>query len=76
GSLSTASFDSDLEAAMNGTLDASEAVLFTANSGDLAGRLFLVVDENGTAGYQAGEDYVIELANTPVPMQPVSDFIV
>ncbi|HEY0113165.1 MAG TPA: bluetail domain-containing putative surface protein, partial [Allosphingosinicella sp.] len=75
GSLSTASFDSDLEAAMNGTLDASEAVLFTANSGDLAGRLFLVVDENGVSGYQAGQDYVIEMTNTTMPVI-LGDFIV
>ncbi|HEY0113892.1 MAG TPA: M10 family metallopeptidase C-terminal domain-containing protein, partial [Allosphingosinicella sp.] len=76
GTLSTASFDSDLEAAMEGTLDIGEAVLFTADAGDLAGKLFLIVDENGTAGYQAGQDYVIEMTNTTVPMQPVSDFIV
>jgi hypothetical protein len=61
---------------MEGTLDIGEAVLFKADAGDLAGKLFLIVDENGTAGYQAGQDYVIEMTNTTVPMQPVSDFIV
>jgi hypothetical protein len=64
GALSLASFDEDLAAAMAGTLEAMEAVLFTADAGDLAGRLFLIVDQNGAAGYQAGEDFVIELAGT------------
>ncbi|HEY0112623.1 MAG TPA: bluetail domain-containing putative surface protein, partial [Allosphingosinicella sp.] len=76
GTLNSASFDADLAAAMGGTLDPSEAVLFTPNAGDLAGKLFLIVDENGTAGYQAGQDYVIEMINTSVPMATVSDFIV
>jgi hypothetical protein len=42
----------------------------------MAGRLFLIVDQNGTAGYQAGEDFVIELAGTAPPVGPVPDFIV
>jgi Ca2+-binding RTX toxin-like protein len=76
GPLREASFDADLAAAMAGTLDAMEAVLFTADQGDMAGRLFLIVDQNGTAGYQAGEDFVIELAGTAPPLGPVPDFIV
>ncbi len=60
GSLSTATFDSDLAADV-GALASHHAVLFTADSGTLSGHVFLVVDENGTAGYQAGGDLVIDV---------------
>jgi hypothetical protein len=36
-------------------------VLFTPDGGNLAGHTFLVVDVNGAAGYQAGQDYVFQL---------------
>lgn len=60
---------------MNGVLTAGHAVFFTPDSGSLAGQLFLVVDGNGTAGYQAGQDFVILLANASVP-GIIPDFIV
>jgi Ca2+-binding RTX toxin-like protein len=66
GSLSTASFDADLSTALGASaLGAGHAVLFTADQGELSGQTFLVVDANGQAGYQAGEDYVIHLASAP-----------
>ena len=37
-------------------------MLFTPDSGDLAGHHFVVVDANGVAGYQANPDHVIEVA--------------
>jgi Ca2+-binding RTX toxin-like protein len=62
GHLSGAHFDSDLAAAVNGSdLAANDAVLFTPDTGNLHGHTFLVVDENGIAGYQAGQDLVIDL---------------
>ncbi|HEY2070553.1 MAG TPA: calcium-binding protein [Rhizomicrobium sp.] len=64
GALSTASFDSDLAAAVGATeLGANHALVFTPNAGTLAGDHFLIIDANGMAGYQAGQDYVIELTN-------------
>jgi Ca2+-binding RTX toxin-like protein len=75
GALSSASLDSDLANAMASVLGSGEAVFFAVTGGDLAGHLFLVVDQNGTAGYQAGEDFVIEFANTTVPAA-IPDFIV
>jgi Ca2+-binding RTX toxin-like protein len=64
GSLSAASFDEDLAAALGEDgLGAGRAVLFTPDAGDLAGTLFLIVDGNGEAGYQAGEDFVFALPN-------------
>ncbi len=63
GTLSAGSFDADLSAVLAG-LGAGRAVLYAPDSGDLAGTLFLVVDANGIAGYQAGEDYVFALAGT------------
>jgi hypothetical protein len=69
GTLSTLSFDSDLAAGVSGLMtDAKDAVWFTATAGDLSGKAFLVVDANGIAGYQAGEDYVFEMVNTPAPL--------
>jgi Ca2+-binding RTX toxin-like protein len=62
GSLSQATFDSDLAAALSGSLNANHAILFTADAGDLSGDTFLVIDGNGTAGYQGGSDLVIHLA--------------
>jgi RTX calcium-binding nonapeptide repeat (4 copies) len=57
GALSLASFNADLAAALGG-LGASQAGFFAPDAGDFAGKIFLVVDANGVAGYQAGEDYV------------------
>ncbi len=62
GSLSKATFDSDLASDLSGKLGAHHFDLFTPSSGDYAGKTFLVVDANGTPGYQAGADLVIELA--------------
>ncbi len=64
GTLSTASFDADLAAAIAaGQLGAGHAVLFTPSAGSLAGQTFLIVDHNGVAGYQAGQDFVFHLVN-------------
>ena len=60
GALSKVAFDSDLATAMAG-LAAHHAALFTADAGGFAGRQFLVVDTNSTAGYQAGADLVVRL---------------
>ncbi len=76
GSISNQSFDTDLSAAVNAsTLGANNAVLFTASGGTLSGRTFLVIDSNGTAGYQAGLDIVIELQTPPASIS-VANFIV
>ncbi|HEX2592337.1 MAG TPA: M10 family metallopeptidase C-terminal domain-containing protein [Rhizomicrobium sp.] len=75
-SLSAATFDSDLASAANAAhLLRHHATLVTVTGGDLAGDSFLVVDQNGTAGYQAGEDIVI-LLQTPqnIGSLDVADF--
>jgi Ca2+-binding RTX toxin-like protein len=62
GSLSPHGFNTDLATALDADhLAANHAVLFTPDQGPLAGKTFLVVDTNGVAGYQAGEDVVIRL---------------
>ena len=62
GTLSAATFDADLAGAVNSArLAAGDAVLFAPDAGNLAGSTFLIVDTNGTAGYQAGSDLVIRL---------------
>ena len=76
GSLSQTSFDADLGAAASG-LGANQAVLFTADEGDLAGTVFLVVDGNGQTGYQSGEDYVIAIGGVPLEdLTGKTDFII
>jgi Ca2+-binding RTX toxin-like protein len=67
--LNAASLDSDLAAALAG-LNANHAVQFTTDSGTLAGHIFEVIDTNGIAGYQAGQDMVIELQT---PVNPITD---
>jgi Ca2+-binding RTX toxin-like protein len=62
GALTAAHFNANLTAALGAThLHAHHAVEFTAGSGTYTGTHFLVVDANGVAGYQAGEDLVVRL---------------
>jgi serralysin len=65
GTLSATSFDTDTASAMQ-NLAAGQARLFTPSSGDLAGKVFLVVDLNGTAGFQSGGDVMLEM-ESPSP---------
>ncbi|MCC6919352.1 MAG: calcium-binding protein [Alphaproteobacteria bacterium] len=77
GNLSSATFNADLAAAVNaGTLAAGRAVLFDPSGGNLnvAGHVYLIVDANGVAGYQANADFVIELQNHTGTLQ-TTDFI-
>ncbi|HEY2068032.1 MAG TPA: calcium-binding protein [Rhizomicrobium sp.] len=67
GALSTATFDTDLAAAVNAAaMPVGDAVFFEPTSGTLAGHTFLIVDANGVAGYQAGADYVIDFGTGSV----------
>jgi uncharacterized protein with GYD domain len=66
GNLSQGSFDTDLSALLGG-LGATQAVWIETTGGDLAGHIFLVVDGNGIAGYQEGEDFVFAVTGTPLP---------
>jgi VCBS repeat-containing protein len=62
GNLSNSGFDASLAQDIGAAqLSAHGAVLFTPNSGGLAGHTFLIIDENGVAGYQASQDIVIQL---------------
>ncbi len=62
GTVTGAHFDADLANILDAThLHAGDAVLFTPSVGYLSGHTLLVVDANGTAGYQAGADYVIDV---------------
>jgi len=62
GRLTATRFDVNLTKVADAAhLASHHAVLFTPNTGDLAGQTYLVVDSNGTAGYQAGQDLVFHL---------------
>jgi Ca2+-binding RTX toxin-like protein len=62
GRLSLATLAPDLENAITASdLGAHHAALYQAATGDLSSKLFLIIDANGDAGYQQGEDFVIAL---------------
>ena len=44
-------------------MQAHGALLYTPTGGTYAGDIFIVINENGVAGYQAGADLVIELTH-------------
>jgi Ca2+-binding RTX toxin-like protein len=63
GTLNKASFVSDLSTAADAAhLSSAQAVLFTPTAGDQAGKTFLIVDANGTAGYQS-DDLVVDVSH-------------
>jgi Ca2+-binding RTX toxin-like protein len=68
GSLSAATFDTDLAQAVNGGLEAFSALLFRPDAGSYAGKTFLVIDADGDGVYQADFDYVFQFVN---PVQPL-----
>ncbi len=74
GTLRAGHFDADLGAAVNDTnLLAHHAVLFTPDHGDLKNKLFMIVDTNGSAGYQNG-DLVVQLAKASHLPLKLADF--
>ncbi|HEX3808648.1 MAG TPA: calcium-binding protein [Rhizomicrobium sp.] len=76
GTLRAAHFDSDLTAALGNHLTNHHAMLFTASAGTDKGEVFLVIDMNGHAGYQAGQDLVIHLDHAAhLADMDASDFI-
>jgi Ca2+-binding RTX toxin-like protein len=77
GKLTASNFDANLATAVSAThLAAGHAVLFAPTTGSFAGHTFLIVDANGVAGYQAGQDYVFDLVTAAHLNQlAVTDFI-
>jgi Ca2+-binding RTX toxin-like protein len=62
GQVNPANFDHELAKVIKATqLHTHDAVLFTPDTGTQHGHTFLIVDANGTAGYQAGQDLVIDI---------------
>jgi Ca2+-binding RTX toxin-like protein len=75
GLLGDKHFDNNLTAAVGASkLGAHHAVLFTADSGNLAGKTFLVIDTNGTAGYQHG-DIVVLLSHSDSTAITTDNFV-
>ena len=74
GTVNAASLGADLEGGA-GTLGIGQALVFTANAGDLSTSVFLLIDGNGTAGYQASGDFLIQLASPVGPIDNVGMFI-
>jgi Ca2+-binding RTX toxin-like protein len=74
GALDSNAFNATLTASFAG-LGSHEAAMFTATSGDMAGRLFLVIDADGGGGYQQGFDYVMEMVAPITPIDNPGMFI-
>ncbi len=77
GHLSTTTMDTDLATAIGAVqLGAHDAVLFDPDTGNLHGHMFLIVDANGVAGYQAGQDFVIDITGaTNIASLSTADFV-
>jgi Ca2+-binding RTX toxin-like protein len=76
GTLSRDSFDADLAAAVNDKLQPGSAVIFRPKEGGFAGRDFAVVDADGDGNYTPGADFVFEVVQPAIPIDPVSDFFI
>ncbi|MCC6920188.1 MAG: hypothetical protein IT548_13375 [Alphaproteobacteria bacterium] len=77
GTLNEASFDADLVAAISAAkMGAGQAVLFNPSAGtaDYGNTVYLIVDANGVAGYQAGKDYVFQLQGMSGTLEPADFF--
>ena len=61
GALRSSNFENDLTAAFTG-LGAERAAVFKATSGNMAGQVFLLIND-GATGFQAGSDVIVRLAN-------------
>jgi Ca2+-binding RTX toxin-like protein len=75
GALNALTFDTDLAAGIDDLLGPNQAILFTANGGDMTGRIFGVVDVDGDGNYQAGTDYVFEFVTPVTPIDQPGLFI-
>jgi serralysin len=73
GTLNASSFDATLATSFSGLNQ--QAAVFTATAGDMAGRSFLVIDSNGSAGYQQGADFVMELISPATPVDNPAIFV-
>lgn len=70
GTLNAANFDANLATTFDAAhLLAGHAALYTPSAGDLGSQTYLVVDANGIAGYQAGQDYVFHLVSSAGTLQ-------
>lgn len=62
GAVSMASLGDDIAAlARNALANFGDRAIIGANEGDLVGGMFLVIDANGQAGFQYGEDEILVL---------------
>ena len=68
-------FDANMETKVGSDkLGAHHAVVFDVKFGDWANHRFLIVDANGSAGYQAGADYVFDMLGDHIKEIDSSNF--
>ena len=62
GNINIEHFNTSLEHIVGAArLGAGDAVLLQVSGGEIDGQTFLIIDHNGVAGYQANQDYVINV---------------
>jgi hypothetical protein len=61
---------------VDGALEAFSGLIYRPDSGSFAGRSFAIIDADGDGLYQAGQDFVIELADLVVPIPTNTDFFI
>jgi Ca2+-binding RTX toxin-like protein len=76
GAASFETFGEDLKQAADGVLEANHVVLFTPDSGDLAGNTYLLIDANGTAGAQQSDMVILLQDAVNLGSLDAADFII
>jgi Ca2+-binding RTX toxin-like protein len=75
GTINSGSFNSDMGSAINDNLPANNAILVTANGGNLNGSVFLVIEGGGSGGgYNSSTDVVLNVTGYSGTLD-TSDFI-
>lgn len=69
-SFSAATFEAAIVAAVDALLAEQSAALVQADGGDMAGRMFAVIDGDGDGQYQSAHDFVLELFSPGTPLDP------
>jgi Ca2+-binding RTX toxin-like protein len=76
GRLDQSTFDADLATAVNMDLEPFTAVTYSPDSGSFAGRDFVIVDSDGDGDYTPDNDFVFEILNPTIPLDPTINFFI
>ncbi len=74
GTLNSGNFNSDIQTAV-ASIANGHAVIFTPDAGDFSGATFLIVNVDGSPGYQANNDFVFRLDSPDLTNFGTGNFI-